>query len=307
MSDIALSIEHVTKNYGKSRGNFDINLDVKKGETVIIIGENGAGKTTLLRQIMGFIKSDEGKITVLGYDAHKLSDLTKNFLAYIPGEINFPDVKSGAEFIREIGGEIGLKEENYKKADEIIKRMQLDVTAYPRRMSKGMKQKTAIVLAFMRNYPILIMDEPTTGLDPLMRDEFLRLVQEEKEKGTTIIMTTNTIEEAEKVADRVVFLTEGKIIQDVHMDEINHSPYRYYKIEFTNDKDYTEMLELYKNEIIRIQPQYKQISVKIDKKDITKLIRNLSDCRLKFFSQIPYTLQNYFDESKKRIGGNANG
>lgn len=308
MDDIALSIQHVTKDYGRDRGNFDISLEIKKGETVVIIGENGAGKTTLLRQIMGFIKSNKGKITVLGYDAYKMSDYTKNFLAYIPGEINFPDVKTGTEFIKEIGAEIGLKEESYIKADEIIKRMQLDITAYPRRMSKGMKQKTSIVLALMRNYPILVMDEPTTGLDPLMRDEFLNLIKEEKAKGTTVIMTTNTIEEAEKIADKVVFLTGGKIIEVVDMNALNNSPYRYYKIEFNSARDYKDMCDLYKKEIFRIQPQYKQISIKIDKKDCNKLLRNLSDCNVKFISQIPYTLQSYFDESKKKLnGGNANG
>ena len=152
-------IEHVTKDYGQGRGNFDVTLDIKEGETMGIVGENGAGKTTLIRQIMGFIKSDKGHINIYNMDAYKDSAHTKQFIGYIPGEINFPDVKSGTEFLHSYGSSLGMKKDNFDYADEIIKRMQLDIRAYPRRMSKGMKQKTAIVSAFMLKAPIILMDE----------------------------------------------------------------------------------------------------------------------------------------------------
>lgn len=166
-----IRLEDVTKDYGEGRGNFHVDLSVKKGETLGIVGENGAGKTTLMRQLMGFISSDEGFITIDGMDAYLEAQKTKRLIGYIPGEINFPDVKSGTAFLHSYGDALGAKEEDYAYANEPSAACRLDIRAYPKRMSKGMKQKTSIVAAFMRRPSILFLDEPSIGLDPLMREE----------------------------------------------------------------------------------------------------------------------------------------
>ena len=194
---LVIDIDHVTKDYGQNRGNFDINLQVHDGECVGIVGENGAGKTTLLRQIMGFIRSDSGHVKIYHFDAYLDAADTKCYIGYIPGEINFPDVPTGIDFLHQYGYSLGMKPQDFGYADSIISRMQLDIRAYPRRMSKGMKQKTAIVASMMRKPPILLMDEPSTGLDPLMREELLTLIQEQKDRGSTMIMTSNSIDELE--------------------------------------------------------------------------------------------------------------
>ena len=293
-----ISIEHVYKDYGNGRGNFDLTLDLKEGETLGLVGENGAGKTTLLRQVMGFIKSDSGKIRIYNMDAYKDSSHTKPYISYIPGEINFPDLRSGKELINEYAKNLDAKSENLAYADEVIKRMQLDVRAYPKRMSKGMKQKTSIVLAFMLQNPIMIMDEPTTGLDPLMRDEFLKLVEEQKERHASMIMTSNTIEELERVCDRVALIAKGHIIDIASVKDIDDRYFRDYKIEFNNSDEYLSFLKG-RDDLVRVQPQYNQATIRISKEEVPDLLNELSRYDLKFISEVKYTLREYFNEIRK--------
>ncbi len=292
-----IELENVTKDYGQGRGNFDINLSVKKGETLGIVGENGAGKTTLMRQLMGFIRSDDGFITIANMDAYLDANKTKKLIGYIPGEINFPDVKTGTIFLHNYGDSLGAKSEDYDYANELIKRMQLDIRAYPKRMSKGMKQKTSIVAAFMRRPEILFLDEPSIGLDPLMREELLEIILEQKANGSTIIMSSNSVEELERVSDKVALINKGKIVDVADMNEIKNRKFRDYKIDFVNHEDFLKFKELDFN-IIRVQEQFNQVTVRIDKKDINKLLKEVSKHKIKFISEVQYTLSSYFKERR---------
>lgn len=292
-----IKINGVTKNYGQDRGNFNITLNVKKGETLGIIGENGAGKTTLMRQLMGFIASDDGYITIDGFDAYLDSMETKRLIGYIPGEINFPDVKSGTVFLHNYGDSLGAKPEDYLYANELIQRMQLDIRAYPKRMSKGMKQKTSIVAAFMRKPKILLLDEPSIGLDPLMREELLEIILEQKTRGATIIMSSNSIEELERVCDKVALLNKGKIVDVADMNDIKNRNFRDYKIDFINQEDFLKFKNLGFN-IIRIQEQYNQITARVPLEDIDNFLNEVSNYRVKFISEINYNLSTYFKERK---------
>lgn len=292
-----IKIKGVTKNYGQDRGNFNITLNVKKGETLGIVGENGAGKTTLMRQLMGFIASDDGYITIDGFDAYLDSMETKRLIGYIPGEINFPDVKSGTVFLHNYGDSLGAKPEDYEYANELIQRMQLDIRAYPKRMSKGMKQKTSIVAAFMRKPKILLLDEPSIGLDPLMREELLEIILEQKARGATIIMSSNSIEELERVCDKVALLNKGKIVDVADMNDIKNRNFRDYKIDFINQEDFLKFKDLGFN-IIRIQEQYNQITARVPLEDIDNFLNEVSKYRVKFISEINYNLSTYFKERK---------
>ena len=230
---VVVNINNVTKDYKNNRGNFNISFNIKENEVVGIAGENGAGKTTLIRQIMGFIKSDIGNIQIYGLDAYKESAKIKNYIGYVPGEINFPDVKTGYLFLKNYAKSRNIKD--FALADKLISRLQLDIRAYPKRMSKGMKQKMAIVSAFMTDAPLIILDEPTTGLDPLMREVLLSILLEEKEKGKTIFISSNSIEELERVCDRVFFISQGKIINEADVNKIKNVSFRDYKIEFKKE------------------------------------------------------------------------
>lgn len=190
---------------------------------------------------------------------------------------------------------VGVTDFTY--SDTIIKRLQLDIRAYPRRMSKGMKQKTAIVTALMIQAPLIIMDEPTTGLDPLMRDEFLKIVLEEKERGATIIMSSNTVEELERVCDKVALVSQGRIVDIADVNAIRNRSFRDYKIEFNTQEDYDSFVAN-RGDIKKLKPQQLQAIIRIEKKDEEELMRQLSNKKVKFMTEINYNLNTYFEERR---------
>lgn len=295
---VVVNINNVTKDYKNNRGNFNISFNIKENEVVGIAGENGAGKTTLIRQIMGFIKSDIGNIQIYGLDAYKESAKIKNYIGYVPGEINFPDVKTGYLFLKNYAKSRNFKD--FTLADKLISRLQLDIRAYPKRMSKGMKQKMAIVSAFMTDSPLIILDEPTTGLDPLMREVLLSILLEEKEKGKTIFISSNSIEELERVCDRVFFISQGKIINEADVNKIKNVSFRDYKIEFKKLKDYNQFKTL-NYQIIRDQRQYFQVTVRVEKKNIQEMLEILKNYDVKFINEKDYSLVSYFNEERRKF------
>ena len=286
-----IEIKNITKDYGDNKGIFDINISIEKGETFGFVGTNGAGKTTTIRHIMGFLKPQKGSAIIDGLDCWEDSAKIKKYIGYIPGEINFPDAPTGTEFLKRQAELLGLKDMSY--ANSIIKRLQLDPSANLKRMSKGMKQKTAIVAALMANPEILILDEPTTGLDPLMRAEFIDIINEERKKGKTIFMSSHMFDEVEKTCDKVALIKDGRIIDIKSTKEIRHNKDKVYKIEFNNKEDYHSFVGE-KFELIKNDESQNQVTICINDKDINKLTRTLRKYDIKFINEIKYSLEKYF-------------
>lgn len=296
MEDIVI-VQNLTKDYGDGKGVFDLNFTIKKGEVLGFVGANGAGKTTTIRHIMGFLKPDAGNITIHGLDAYIDSEKTKKYIGYVPGEIAFPDLKSGTEFLKSQAEFLGLKDMSF--ANYLTQKLQLDPTANLKRMSKGMKQKTALVSAFMNDPEILILDEPTTGLDPLMRLAFLDILEKEKAKGKTILISSHLYEELEKVCDRVALIDKGHIINITDMNDVKNRPQTDFKIEFNSPKDFESFKKLdYK--IIRIQEKFNQVTISIEKQNIQKLLKDLTSYDVKFIAEVKYTLEKHFINIAKK-------
>lgn len=153
-----IQIKNLTKDYGEGRGNFEINLTVRQGEVFGLVGINGSGKTTMIRHLMGFLRPNSGESFIDGKNSWKEAAEIKKQVAYIPGEIAFPDVGSGTDFFKLQAQYLHLP--NLSKSRNLAERFALDPTAKLKRMSKGMKQKTAIVGAFMADAEVLLLDEP---------------------------------------------------------------------------------------------------------------------------------------------------
>ena len=288
-----IEIRNLTKDYGDNRGIFDINLDINQGEMVGFVGTNGSGKTTTIRNIMGFIKPTSGSVKVDGLEAWTHSSEYVKNIGYVPGEIAFPDLPTGIDFLKSQANFLGLNNLSY--ANELIEKLQLDPRANLKRMSKGMKQKTALVAALMNDPKIIILDEPTTGLDPLMRVAFLDIIKEEHAKGKTIFMSSHMFEEMEETCDRVALINDGHIIDIADMHAIHGRTVRDFKIEFKNSKDYKDFLNL-SYDVIRTQDQYNQATIRIDKANINKLFVDLQKYDVKFISEVKYTLERHFKE-----------
>lgn len=300
--EIIISIKNLTKDYGKGRGIFDISLDIPKGSTFGYCGTNGSGKTTTIRHIMGFLKPDKGQVTVKGMDAWKDSEKIKKFIGYVPGEIAFPDVDSGSTFLKIQADLLGITD--MSKAEQVINALQLDPTANLKRMSKGMKQKTALVEAFMIQPEILILDEPTTGLDPLMRKAFVDLIKEEKAKGTTIFMSNHMFDELEETCDYVAFIKDGHIIDVVDMEDIHSRPFREYEITFFDKDDY-ESADTSQIELLEKDDKNLKLIIRLDIYKTDGMIRELKKHNIKSIVERQYTLEKYFLEHVK--GGENNG
>lgn len=286
-----VELNNLTKDYGNEQGIFDLNLYINEGEMVGYVGTNGSGKTTTIRHIMGFLKPTSGNVSVNGLSSWEHSSEIVKQIGYVPGEIAFPDLKTGIDFLKCQADFLGLHDMSY--ANELIERLQLDPRANLKRMSKGMKQKTALVAALMNDAPIILLDEPTTGLDPLMRATFLNIIKEEHQKGKTIFMSSHSFDELEKTCDKVALINDGHIVDICDMNQIRNRPVKEFKIEFYTAEDYKRFLcEPY--ETIRLQEQYHQASIRISADETAKLLKVLKTYHVRFISELPYTLEMHF-------------
>lgn len=297
-----IEVNGLTKDYGQGHGIFDLTFSVEEGETFGFVGINGAGKTTTIRHLMGFLNPESGRAAIHGMDCWRDAAKIKRLVGYIPGEIAFPDAETGEVFLKrqmELQGNGDMEYCRY-----ICDKLQLDASAPLKRMSKGMKQKTAIAAAFMISPDILILDEPTTGLDPLMRDNFIELVKEQKALGHTIFMSSHIFEEIEVTCDRVAMIKEGQLVAITSMDSIRHNKDKTYKIEFKDEESYRRFI-LLNYETIEAKPDRLQVTINVNDLQIGRLMRDLKECQVLFFKEIKHSLEEYFHnvfkEDKKNV------
>ena len=288
-----IEIRDLTKDYGAGRGIFNENIDIREGEMMGFVGTNGSGKTTTIRNILGFIRPTSGSVKVNGLSSWENASEIAKQVGYVPGEIAFPDLPTGIDFLKCQAEFYGLKDMSY--ANELIERLQLDPRANLKRMSKGMKQKTALVAALMNDAPIIILDEPTTGLDPLMRVTFLDIIKKEHEKGKTIFMSSHMFEELETTCDRVALINDGHVVDVADMNDIRRRPVKDLKIEFNSTDDYKKFRKA-GYEIVRLQDEYDQVTIRIAVEKTGELLKTLTGYDVKFISELPYTLEKHFKQ-----------
>lgn len=192
-----------------------MNLEVRKGEIFGFLGPNGAGKTTTIRLLLDFIRPTYGRASVLGLDAQRDSLAVRSRVGYLPGEPGLYGHMTGEEYLGYMasfrpGGDRARRV-------ELARRLDVDLGRRIKTLSKGQRQKVAIIQAFMHGADLLILDEPTSGLDPLMQHVFYELLEEEKSRGRTIFMSSHVLSEVERVCDRVAVIRGGSIalVEDV--------------------------------------------------------------------------------------------
>jgi len=214
-----IKVENLTQVYKSGKGIFDVSFNVKEGEVFGYLGPNGAGKTTTIRNLMGFTNASKGNAFIDSKACRQNSASLQNVIGYLPGEMNMLDYMTGMEFLKFMGDMRNLKDTT--RRDELIKRFDLDASGKIKKMSKGMKQKIGIIVAFMHDPKVYILDEPTSGLDPLMQNVFMDIIKEEKQRGKTILMSSHIFEEVQKVCDRVGIIKDGRIVTVQDIAELN--------------------------------------------------------------------------------------
>jgi ABC-2 type transport system ATP-binding protein len=209
LAEPAIACAGLTKDYGGGHGVFDLDLTVQQGETFGFIGPNGAGKTTTIRLLMDLIRPDGGRATLLGMDARRDSLAVKRKVGYLPGElVRFPGVTAGYV----IGLLAGLRGGvDQARISALAERFELDLGRRYEDLSHGNKQKVGLIQAFMHRPELLILDEPTLGLDPLMQREVRRLVKESVADGATVFLSSHVLSEVEVVCDRVGLIQDGRL------------------------------------------------------------------------------------------------
>lgn len=229
----AIRTEGLTKDFGSGHGLFDLDLAVNEGEVFGYLGPNGAGKTTTIRLLMGLIRPSAGSAGIFGLDCRRRAVEVKRLLGYVPGELPQFGGLRGSEIVAYMAGLRGGVDAQL--VERICERFSLDLGRRYREYSRGNKQKLAILLAFLHRPRLLILDEPTGGLDPLNQQAFYELCREAKAGGATVFLSSHILSEVEHVSDRVAILRAGRLVRTATLSELHEIHLHQVELEFAGD------------------------------------------------------------------------
>jgi ABC-2 type transport system ATP-binding protein len=221
LTDSVLQIEDLVKDYGPVHAVRGLDLETRQGEVLGFLGPNGAGKTTTIRCLLGLLRPTAGRISVFGLDVADAGASIRARLAYVPGELRLPDRMTARQLATTIGRMRGGLDA--VRRDRLAERLGLDLDRPLGDLSTGNRRKVALLLAFASNAELLVLDEPTNGLDPLMQRVFLELVREAVADGATVLLSSHVLSEVQRAADRVVVLRAGEVIAHGSVDELRRS------------------------------------------------------------------------------------
>ena len=216
----AIDVEGLTKSFGRTPALAGLDLQVHTGEVHGFLGPNGAGKTTAIRVLLGLLRADSGSARLLDGDPWKDAAQLHRRLAYVPGDVNLWPSLSGGEVIDLLGRLRGGLDE--RRRTSLLDRFDLDPRKKGRAYSKGNRQKVALVAALASDVELLILDEPTAGLDPLMESVFRECIQEERPRGRTLLLSSHILSEVEHLCDRVTIIKDGHMVETGTLAELRH-------------------------------------------------------------------------------------
>ena len=237
----AIQLSSLTKYYGKARGVIDLDLEVTSGEVFGFLGPNGAGKTTTIRTMLDLIRPTSGTATVLGLDSRADSLEIRSRTGYLPGELELYEAMTVTEALEYF---TALRTGNgTKRLGELIDRFEVDASRKIADLSTGNKQKVGIIQAFAHNPELLILDEPTAGLDPLMQQQVYELIDEARDQGRTVFLSSHVLPEVERIAERVGIIRRGRLIEVASVDELKERAVRVIEVRFGDSPPWPWVLE----------------------------------------------------------------
>jgi ABC-2 type transport system ATP-binding protein len=288
---LPIAIDHLTRSYGSRRGVIDLNFTVGEGEIFGFLGPNGAGKTTAIRVLMGLLKPTSGSARVFGLDCWADSPRVKAHVGFLPGDMRLYEKMTGREFLDFFAAFRGGADPGRRRA--LVDLLGLDLSPSIRQLSKGNRQKLGIVQAFMHDAPLLIMDEPSSGLDPLMQTGLLDLLREEQSRGRTIFLSSHALLEVERVADRVGIIRDGVLVAVEDVASLKAARARRMAVTLHQPVSLETLESLPDVQVVSVDPGGRSLDLAV-RGDLRPLLRVLSDLPVEDLVFGPPDLESVF-------------
>ncbi|MET8407908.1 ABC transporter ATP-binding protein [Streptomyces sp. NPDC005195] len=285
---LALEVSALRKSFGRTHALDGLDLRVEAGEVHGFLGPNGSGKSTTLRVLLGLLRADAGTVRVLDGDPWKDAVELHRRIAYVPGDVTLWRNLSGGEVIDLYGRLRGGLDRG--RREELIQRFELDPTKKGRTYSKGNRQKVALVAAFASDVDLLILDEPTSGLDPLMEEVFQHCVEEERDRGRTILLSSHLLSEVEELCDRVSIIRSGRTVESGTLAELRHLTRTSVTAELAGPPGALAALP----GVHDIDIQGTRVRLQVDTDQLNAVLRSLTDSGVRSLAAAPPTLEALF-------------
>ncbi|MFE9309589.1 ATP-binding cassette domain-containing protein [Streptomyces sp. NPDC020792] len=301
----AIEVSGLHKSFGGTRALDGLDLNVAAGEVHGFLGPNGAGKSTTIRVLLGLLRADSGATRVLGRDPWADAVEVHRRIAYVPGDVTLWRNLSGGEVI-DLYGRLrqGGREKRVgqggggpraggldrRRRDELIERFELDPTKKGRTYSKGNRQKVALVAAFASDVDLLILDEPTSGLDPLMEEVFQRCVEEERDRGRTVLLSSHILSEVEELCDRVSIIRKGRTVESGSLADLRHLTRTSVTAELAGPPNGLAGLP----GVHDLDVQGHRVRLQVDTDKLNEVLRSLSESGVRSLTSTPPTLEELF-------------
>ncbi|MCH7492649.1 ABC transporter ATP-binding protein [Patescibacteria group bacterium] len=283
-----IEVNNFKKHFGKTKAVDGISFTVAKGDIFGFLGPNGAGKTTTIRGMMDFIRPTEGSIKILGLDSQYDSVELKKKIGYLSGQVNLYKKWTGQahiDFVKKLHGDSDI-------ADELVTRLDFDPTIKAKHLSSGNHQKLGLILSMMTKPEILIMDEPTLALDPLLQNEIYELLNEATQRGATVFMSSHNLSEVDRVCNRVGIIKDGKMVATESITDLKEKKINTVHAHFNNQFNVDEFLDAN----VQLVKGFKDGVILKVKGDINPLIKKLSNHSLRDINISQASLEDIFLE-----------
>ncbi|GGS17604.1 MULTISPECIES: ABC transporter ATP-binding protein [Actinokineospora] len=284
----AISVSGLVKTFGRTRALDGLDLTVRAGEVHGFLGPNGSGKSTTIRVLLGLLRADSGRASVLGGDPWRDATALHRRLAYVPGDVSLWPNLSGGEVIDLLGRLRGGLDK--RRRDELLERFDLDPRKKGRTYSKGNRQKVALVAALASDVELLVLDEPTSGLDPLMEAVFQECVGEERDRGRTVLLSSHILAEVETLCDRVSIIRQGRTVETGTLAELRHLTRTTISAELTGPPNGLAGLA----GVHDLQVRGNHVSFDVDTAALDEALRALTHTGVRALTSQPPTLEELF-------------
>ncbi|MGD9998334.1 MAG: ATP-binding cassette domain-containing protein [Ilumatobacteraceae bacterium] len=284
----AIVVQGLVKTFGSTRALDGLDLEVATGEVHGFLGPNGSGKTTTIRVLLGLLRADGGRATLLDGDPWRDDVELHRRLAYVPGDVNLWPRLTGGEVIDLLGRLRGDLDPH--RRDELLDRFELDPTKRSRSYSKGNRQKVALVAALASRAELLILDEPTSGLDPLMEAVFQDCIREVKAEGRTVLLSSHILAEVEALCDRVSIIRAGRTVQSGTLTELRHLTRTAIAADLERPPTGLDAV----SGVHGLQVDGTRVELDVETDQLERVMRVLVDLGLRSLSSQPPTLEELF-------------